>query len=452
MPGCKKEKITGWGRFPVSLCETYRPEKISDLTELSSQNGAVTARGSGRSYGDAALCSESALIKFERLNRFRSFDVETGILTTEAGTTLQEILQFCVPGGWFLPVTPGTRYCTVGGCFACDVHGKNHHTDGSFSHHVHQIELLTADNNLITCSREENSDIFCATAGGMGLTGLILSVTLQLVPIETAFIVQHSQRVSGLDHSMEILKKTENENNCSVAWIDCLAKGKDLGRGIVYLGNSAKRMDLSPGQARNPLFLPRPKYYTIPFSCPGWLLNRASIRAFNSLYYKRHPEGEQVKKIIDYNKFYYPLDTLHHWNRMYGRKGFVQYQCVFPDETSKDGLREILECTSAAGAGSFLGVLKRFGALGDGMLSFPMPGFTLALDFAVTKKILPFLDQLDKVVMKWGGRVYLAKDARLSAETFRAMHPNVEEWLAIKKQVDPNNHFTSALGRRLGLS
>ena len=436
--------ISGWGRYPVQTCELERPERYSDLTPSAS---SIIARGQGRSYGDAALNENGRVILTERVNRFLDFDLSTGILRAEAGVTLAEILDVVVPKGWFLPVTPGTKFVSLGGCVAADVHGKNHHHDGSFGEHVLALELILTDGSRMICSSTEHPDAFWATVGGMGLTGIIGEVTLQLTPIQSAYVkVQHHQ-AQNLEQLFQQLQDPAIDDRYTVAWIDCLSTGASLGRGVVMCGHHATAAELPAGNA--PFSIKQKPKRSIPFDLPSWALNPFSIGTFNALYYRQ--EGSKKAPFLsNYDSFFYPLDAINDWNRLYGKQGFVQYQCVIPNQTAFEGIKSLLTVLSSSKRASFLAVLKRFGPEGNGMLSFPMAGYTLALDLPVRDaELFKMLDQLDQIVIQHGGRVYLAKDARLSAESFQAMYPHYGEWLKVKNAIDPNNRFSSSLSRRL---
>lgn len=440
-----ESRLSGWGRYPVVQSRLQRPEKIDSFKKIVQASGdnSVLARGAGRSYGDAALNSQGYTVLTERCDRMLEFDEETGVLRCEAGVTLKEILAVFVPRGWFPAVTPGTKYVTVGGAVAFDVHGKNHHRDGAFCNCVRSLKLILADGEIVTASRTENSDIFWATVGGMGLTGIITDVEMTLRPIQTAYINAHSIKASNLDEAIGLFEEYEPQYQYSVAWIDCLASGEQLGRSILMLGNFAEEINQP-----DPLQLKPKGRFRVRFDAPSGLLNRYSMGFFNNLYYGGQL-AKQAHSIVDYDRFFYPLDFVSDWNRLYGKAGFVQYQCVLPPEVSREGLVKILSLCSRSGWGSFLAVLKRFGAGQGGWLSFPMPGYTLALDMPVKSGLWEFLDRLDEVVIELGGRVYLAKDARLSPETFRAMYPDYPQWLEVKSRVDPDNIFRSALSERL---
>jgi len=435
--------ISGWGRYPVQTCELERPERYADLR---SHAHGVIARGQGRSYGDASLNENGRVLLTERVNRLLDFNEEQGILRAEAGATLAEILQVIVPRGWFLPVTPGTKFVSLGGCVAADVHGKNHHQDGSFGEHIVSIQLVQADGNLLTCSKDENPEIFWATVGGMGLTGMVGEVTLKLIPIATPYIKVRHHSAENLEQLFRSLQNPECDDRYTVAWIDSMATGRQLGRGVAMCGHHASSAEL-PVDFNHASLVKAGR--AIPFDFPGWVLNPLSIAAFNALYYAR--EGAKQQPFISaYDDFFYPLDAIGNWNRLYGKRGFVQYQCVIPEATAPEGIRSLLQELSGSRRPSFLAVLKRFGAQGRGMLSFPMAGYTLALDLPIRDEgLFAMLNKLDQIVLRHGGRVYLAKDARLSAELFCSMYPRYSEWLDIKRAVDPQNSFCSSLARRL---
>ncbi|MGK7916316.1 MAG: FAD-binding protein [Prochloraceae cyanobacterium] len=448
----QNKPLSGWGRYPVINSYVQKPAQVSSLVGMikTSKEITILARGKGRSYGDAALNPTGLTILSERLNSFLAFTEETGLLRCETGVTLKEILEVFVPRGWFLSVTPGTKFITVGGAVAFDVHGKNHHQDGSFSRYVHSLKLMLTSGDIVQCSPQENSDLFWATVGGMGLTGFITEVEFFLRPIQTAYINSYKIKAKNLDDAFALFEQFEPQYQYSVAWIDCLASGNSLGRSILMFGNHATLQDLSSKQQIEPLNIKPKSRFKVSFDFPVGLLNRYTMSTFNQFYYSRM-RSRQVKSIVDYDSFFYPLDFLWDWNRLYGKQGFVQYQCVLPTEVSREALIQILQLCSQKGWGSFLAVLKRLGPQ-EGWLSFPMPGYTLALDMPVKHGLLEFLDQLDELVIQYGGRVYLAKDARLSSEAFRKMYPNFPKWLEVKSRVDPNNHFSSSLSQRLQIS
>jgi decaprenylphospho-beta-D-ribofuranose 2-oxidase len=447
-----EKELSGWGRYPVVKSHLKRPERLSSLAQLlaTSPPPGLLMRGGGRSYGDAALNSGGYTVLTERLNRLLAFDDRTGLLRCEPGVSLKELIEIFLPRGWFLPTTPGTKFATIGGAVAFDVHGKNHHRDGAFGQHVQRLTLILASGETVSCSREDNSDLFWATIGGMGLTGIITEVEFFLHRVETAYYKVLQIKAQNLDDALAAFDEYEPQFQYSVAWIDCLASKGSLGRSLLMLGNHAAIGDLTPEQQANPLFVPPKKTIRVPIDFPSIALNPYTMAGFNTVYYHRQ-QAKQVESIQDYDSYFYPLDAILDWNRVYGKRGFVQYQCALPPDTSQAGLTQILERCSQAGQGSFLAVLKRFGPE-HGWLSFPMPGYTLTLDMPVAPGLWDFLDRLDRIVLDSGGRVYLAKDARLSAAAFRQMYPNFPRWLQVKSQVDPENRFRSVLSDRLEIT
>ncbi len=443
----KKAEISGWGRFPKAACNILRPERYAQLVPARDY---CIARGQGRGYGDCAINTGHDVILTERVNRLLSFDADKGILRAEAGVTLAELLEVFVPRGWFLHVTPGTKYVSLGGCIAADVHGKNHHHDGSFSASLLEIELALADGSYRRCSPGKDPELYWATVGGMGLTGIITEATLQLHPVETAYIVVRHFQARDIDETFQLFDDANWDDQYTVAWIDCLAKGSSLGRSIVMAGHHALRDDLA-GKINDPLRIKKRGERNMPFNLPAGVLNSLSVRAFNSLYYSMQSSNKGIF-ISDYDHFFYPLDGVGNWNRMYGKRGFVQYQCVIPLDHSRQGMKLLLEALTDSRRPSFLAVLKRLGKEGTGLLSFPAEGYTLAIDIPLTDSgVFQFLDRLDDIVLKHGGRVYLAKDARLREETFRAMYPRLSVWQKKKADIDPGNIFTSDMSRRLGM-
>lgn len=436
-------ELEGWGRFPVESCQVTRPEKRSAIAEAarSPEVPDIIARGLGRAYGDAALNQNSGVLLNEKLNRFLDFDQSSGLLHAEAGVSFADILQTFVPRGWFLPVTPGTKFVSLGGAIACDVHGKNHHRDGCLANFIEEIELLTADGQTRILTRQDPAE-FWATVSGMGLTGVILSAKLRLIPIETAQIATTYTRTQNLEETLAAFGQDERFHY-SVAWIDCLASGGSLGRSVLIRGNHAPK---SAVRNDNPLNFSSPRGKKVPLDFPDFALNPLSIKAFNAVYYAAHPDAE---KLVGFEPFFWPLDAIAGWNKIYGARGFIQYQCVLPFETSQRGLTKLLETISQAGQASFLAVLKTFGAANAAPLGFPLPGHTLALDIPAGEGIAEFARQLNHIVLDYGGRVYLAKDAILDAATFRQMYPRHDEFAAVKQSLDPQNRFQSSLSKRL---
>lgn len=441
--------LSGWGRYPLSESDVYRPDKFAELQAVvTADSTSLIARGAGRAYGDAALNDHHRVVDLTRLNRMLSFDATTGLLRCEAGVTIAELIDVFLPRGFFPPVTPGTRFVTLGGSVAADVHGKNHHRDSSLASHVTNFDLMVASGEVLRCSREENSDLFWATVGGMGLTGVILELELRMRRVESAYLDGELIRAGNVDAAIEAFERIDAQYGYSVAWIDCNSTKSALGRSILNVGNFATLEQLPRAAAQNPLNTMPNLSPPVPLDFP--VVNSLTVRAFNAVNYAFHRE-KAAHTIFDWGSFFYPLDSIRNWPRIYGKRGFVQYQCVWPPEESRAGLIELLEEVTRSRRASFLAVLKKFGAQ-DGLISFPMPGYTLAIDFPVTDGLLEFLDTLDAMVLKRGGRVYLAKDARMSPETFRAMYPNLPKWQAAKAVADPGNRFSSSLSRRLRMT
>jgi FAD/FMN-containing dehydrogenase len=377
-----------------------------------------------------------------------NFDPSSSQLTVEAGVTIADILATFVPRGFFLKVVPGTKHVTVGGAIASDVHGKNHHRDGGFGDTVSSLRLQMPNGEACTCSREANSELFSATVGGMGLTGVILDATLQLLPIETAWLKQNTLVGHDLDEALDHLEASQSATY-SVAWIDCLAQGASLGRSLVYVAEHATRLDISNTDFET-FPAERDRGLSVPFFAPRWALNRTSMRAFNELYFRRGATRQGSAQLVGWNPYFFPLDAIDNWNRIYGRRGFLQYQCVLPVDRARAVLGEILGRVSRRGDASFLAVLKRLGN-GGGVMSFPLEGYTLAMDFPVTPEIFRFLDELDDLVVNGGGRLYLAKDARQSRNTFEAGYPGLARLRAIRKQIGAHTRVSSHLSARLGI-
>ena len=432
------------------LCRVRRYDSVAALRgALQAGGGPCIARGLGRSYGDAALLSHGVVLDQTGLNRLLDFEEASGVLHCEAGVSLGEIIDLFRPRGWTLPTTPGTRFVTVGGAIAADVHGKNHHVDGTFGRWVRGFSLLLATGEVLTCSPEENREAFWATVGGMGLTGVIVTASVQLRRTETAYLDVSLTRTADLDATLEDLAAGDAGHRYSVAWIDCLSRGRRLGRSVVMLGNDAERDGLPPSIRGNPL-RPRGRLsLSVPFSPPINLIRPFSARVFNAGYYASHPTG---RSLADHEAFFYPLDNVAHWNRLYGRRGFIQYQALFPAATAEPGVRTLIERVRTWGALASLGVLKRTGPAGMGFLSFPYEGYTLALDIPNPGRRLPELARsLEEVVLRHAGRVYLAKDSTTSAEAFAAMYPQLDRFRTIKHRLDPERRFTSAQAERLGI-
>lgn len=441
-------KLSGWGRYPVVDCRLTALRERGDLRDLLLRRGTLIARGQGRSYGDAAL-NRNLTLSTLALDRMQAFDPGTGLLTCEAGVRLADVLDTFVPRGWFPPVVPGTKFVSIGGMIAADVHGKNHHRDGTFGAHVEALTLATADGEVRTCSRAQQADLFRATVGGMGLTGVILSASFRLRPIETAFVAAETVAARDLDETMSLFEAS-HDWPYSVAWIDCLARGRSLGRTLVLRGSPLRRGALPAPLANRPLRRARASRLRVPADAPSFLLNRFSVGLFNAAYYGwgRACAGSRA---MHFDPFFFPLDGIGAWNRLYGRPGFVQYQCVLPAVESPAGMVALLERIAAAGEGSFLAVLKRFGPAGDGLLSFPMEGYTLALDFPLRRGTLALMDALDRITHAHGGRVYLAKDACCRAERVRQGYPRRAAFDTIREAAGATHKFASELSLRLDL-
>lgn len=402
------QKVTNWGNFPVVEKEMRSEDSFSKIREFVLNHNEVIARGNGRCYGDASLGEN--IFSTKKLNKFISFDRLNGIIECESGVLLSEVLEISVPQGYFLYVTPGTKFISVGGAIASDVHGKNHHAEGCFSEYVIEFTLMNENGEIIKCSREENSDKFWATIGGMGLTGIILTAKFKLKNIETAYIRQESIKAENLDEIFRLFEESESWTY-TVAWIDCLQKGKNIGRSIMMRGEHAFQHELPQNINKNPLRLKKKLQPTVPFYFPNFILNALTVKVFNLLYYKKQTKKE-VKNFIDYETFFYPLDAINEWNKIYGKSGFIQYQMVIPKEAGKEGMKKILETIANSGNGSFLAVLKLFGKNNPSAYnSFPLEGYTLALDFKVNSKLKKLVEDLDTIVQEFGGRIYLTKDS-----------------------------------------
>ena len=430
-----------WGRYPKinndkqDVYHVY-PDSFSfpESNDNTTDTPSFLAYAQGRSYGDVCQNENGILLDTQHLDHFIQYDREKGILRCEAGVTFENILQLIIPHNWFLPVTPCTKYISVGGAIANDVHGKNHYKAGTFGRHVLKFELLRSNGECLICSPTENVDLFNATIGGLGLTGLINWVEFSLKKIPGTKIEQETIRFNNLKEFYKISDESDKDWEYTVAWIDCLATGDELGRGLFMRGNhceSKKKHKFKTSKL------------SVPFNAPGFLLNKYTVNAFNHLYFKK-PIKQYSK--VDYDPFFYPLDAIANWNRLYGKKGFMQYQCVIPKEHREKAMTEMLSLISASGQASFLSVLKEFGDItSPGLLSFPRPGITLALDFPNRgQQTLDLLNELDVITLKYTGSVYPAKDARMSAESFAIYYPN---WKEFEQYIDP--HFSSDFRRRI---
>jgi len=419
-----------WGRISDSKPAGVRrlTNRFANLKDLQGAIAPLLAHGLGRSYGDVCLNDGGALLLTSGMDRFIAFDRSSGVLRCEAGITLRQVLSLIVPQGWFLPVTPGTREVTLGGAIANDVHGKNHHAAGSFGHHIRQFELVRSTGERLLCSEQKNTDLFAATIGGLGLTGLITWVEIQLIPIANAFMEVETTRFSNLDAFWAINAQAESAWPYTVAWIDCLASGARQGRGVFMAGqHAAPQPELAAWKE---------SHRAVPFDPPLSLVNGLSLRTFNQLYWHRAKNGRTLSHYVPY---FYPLDAISHWNRIYGRKGVYQYQCVLPPSVMQDGIRELLKRIARSGQGSFLAVLKTFGHRPSvGWMSFARPGATLALDFPNRgEDTLALFRELDAVVREAQGAIYPAKDARMPPDLFRSGFP---QWERFANVVDPGFH------------
>jgi len=432
-------RYQSWGRYPKVTQDTLRYYWRDDPLPLQALGDrSYLPFGNGRSYGDVCLNDGGTLLDCRDLNRFISFDAKTGVLRCEAGVLLSEILQLTVPKGWFLPVTPGTQFVTVGGAIANDVHGKNHHRAGTFGCHVRQFELLRSDNTRLLCTPDQNVEYFRATIGGLGLTGVITWAEIQLKSIHNPYIDQEVIRYRNLNEFFDLAQESDQSHEYTVAWIDCLAKGRELGRGLFIRGNHTETIRGKPPKAPS-------KRLAFSIDPPFTLINGLTLKLFNTLYYRKQ-WSDRVVGPVHYEPFFYPLDAVYGWNRVYGSKGFFQYQCAVPTDEGHESIREILGRIAGAGIGSFLAVLKLFGDKpSPGLLSFPMPGATLALDFPNHgPKTFKLLEDLDEVTRSVGGRVNPSKDARMHAQDFQQNYPG---WTNMAPYVDPN--ISSSFWRRV---
>ena len=431
------------------MANVRRPQaaEISTLLGHAGSRGAI-ARGLGRSYGDAAQNGGGMVLDTRDLDQVFELDPDRGVVVGAAGLSLAALIRAALPLGWFIPVSPGTQHVTLGGAVAADVHGKNQHRDGNFCDHVEELVVISPSGQQ-TVTPSTAPDVFAATAGGMGLTGVVSSVRLKLLRVETAWMRSRVQRCANLEELLAAMTAMDGDHQYSVAWVDCVSRGRHLGRGVLSLADHAQVSDLDPSGRHNPLRRRRRATLPVPRSLPGGLINSVTIRAFNELWFRRAPRfAERVESI---SAFFYPLDAVADWNRLYGRRGFLQYQFVVPFG-AESILAEALELLQVAGAWSSLAVLKRFGRGALGHLGFPIPGWTLALDLPVgTAGLDDVLCDLDERVAGAGGRVYLAKDSRLRPEFLGRMYPRLIEWRRVQAELDPGGVLQSDLSRRLGL-
>lgn len=445
-----ERKITGWGNYPWVESKVYVPRTSDELKNILEQETSVINRGLGRSYGDQAVNKHAGVLSVQKQNHFLAFNESTGMLVCEAGVSLAEIIKVFAPRGWFPMINPGTKYVTIGGAIANDIHGKAHHVDGSFANCVESFTILLADGRIVSASRDENADLFWANFGGLGLLGSILTASIRLRKIETTYFKQKAIKVNNLDELLDAIDQYDQQYDYSVAWVDSLATGKRLGRGVLTTGNAAKLADLPAKLAKNPLYTtPNPKI-NLPFYVPGFALNTFTVSILNKIL---ETVQSGAGDFAHYEKFFFPLDAINNWNRGYGKKGFIQYQFVVPEEGGRKSISDILKVIAKSGNSPFLNVLKKFGkGQSQSMLSFPMKGYTFAIDFPVRQSLRELTDTLDRMVVDRGGRIYLGKDAMLrDLNLFKKMYPRWEEWARIKQTYDPENKYSSNLSKRLNL-
>lgn len=430
--------LLSWGNYPNIDAITYKFDHQHALKTVIDKPNQFIARGNGRSYGDSALNTHQVHVR--SYNYFLDFDQNTGILHCQAGVLLSEILETFIPRGWFVAVTPGTKLITVGGAIASDVHGKNHHLTGSFSDSIVEFTMMLPNTEIITCSHIVNPELFQATCGGMGLTGIILDAKIKLQAINSSIIDQLTIKTKNLEETFEAFEKYK-DYTYSVAWIDCMAKRDNLGRCLLMLGEHANDGNLDYVNTNK---------LSIPFQFPSFALNNLTVKSFNSLYYAKVRTAISQQK-VSIDSFFYPLDAIANWNRIYGKNGFTQYQFVLPLDKSYEGLEKILRKIAASGKGSFLAVLKLFGKANANWLSFPMEGYTLALDFKIEPGLFELLNELDKIVLEYEGRFYLSKDVRVSKETFEAGYKDIDKFRQLRKQYKMDQKFHSLQSKRVGI-
>lgn len=445
------ELLSGWGGTPVSASRVIRPNDRDDLAKAGLDAGprGVIPRGLGRAYGDAAMNAGGLVVDATKVSGVLDLDPRTGLVRALAGTSLDDLIRVSVPQGWFPPVTPGTRFVTIGGAIASDVHGKDHHMAGTFGTHVRSIVMALPDGTTAQLTPQATPDEFWATCGGMGLTGTLVEASLALRPIETTRIAVDTDRARDLDTLLQLLSDGDSRYRYSVAWMDLLARGRNLGRAVLTQGDFATRDQLTDKQRTDPLSFNPPQQIPAP-RAPSGLVNRWTMRAFNELWFRRYPK-QRRGELQSISSFFYPLDLLDGWPRLYGRRGFLQWQCLVPFG-QEDLLRGVIESIADQHGASFLAVLKRLGPANNSPLSFPAPGWTLALDMPVGDPSLgDLLQRLDRHVAEAGGRVYLAKDSTLHPALVPVMYPRLDEWRTVRDRLDPGRRMVSDLARRLHL-
>jgi len=431
-------QISGWGRYSFVKAEIKKVKNLIEIEKLIKQNKKVIARGLGRSYGDSA--NNDFIVDITQLNKILEFDAVNGVICCQSGVSIKEINQLTVNQGWFMPVTPGSSYVTIGGAIASDVHGKNHHLEGTLSQHLLSLELMLSDGEIINLSNVSNRDLFNATCGGMGLTGIIISASIKLKSICSTLVQNTVIKTHSLEETCEQFEKNFS-SPYSVAWVDCLARGKNLGRSLLFLGKHLQDSNLKY-QIKSQKYIPTKLF--------SFFLNKNTIRIFNNIYYYKNLKKVNKKK-LSLEDYFYPLDGLMNWNLIYGKKGFIQYQFVVPKKNGIKVLKEILNIISEYNQLPFLGVLKKFGAKNENYLSFPMEGYTLALDFKVNFNLLSLISALDKKVTNYGGKIYLTKDTLMTEKTFKACYPEWEVFQNVRAKYKVIEKFSSFQSRRLGL-
>ncbi|MGH3697773.1 MAG: FAD-binding protein [Pseudonocardiaceae bacterium] len=442
--------LRGWGRTAPSTARVLAGAGVESIQRAVRDAGprGVIARGLGRSYGDPAQNAGGLVIDMTGLARIHSLDAGSGLAVVDAGISLDSLMRAALPLGLWVPVLPGTRQVTVGGAIAADIHGKNHHSTGSFGNHVRSLEMVTADGEVATLTPDD--ELFWATVGGMGLTGIIVRAAIALTPVESAYFVVDTDRTADLDELMALLTDGSDEGyDYSAAWFDAISTGSKLGRAVLTRGSLARADQLPPKLRRDPLAFDAPQLLTAPDAFPNGLANRAIFGALSEAWYRKAPRRRR-EEIQNLTSFYHPLDMIGEWNRAYGSRGFLQYQFVIP-LSAQDTFRGIVEQIAGSGHVSFLNVLKRFGEANRAPLSFPQPGWTITVDFPIRRGLAEFCDRLDEQVLDAGGRLYLAKESRTSAATLHRMYPRIDEWRKLRTAADPNGIFASDLSRRLEL-
>ncbi len=431
--------FVGWGRVHQARSLAARPERMGELEAAFTADGSLLAHGAGRSYGDVALNGAGRTLVTTRLDRLLSFDAATAVLVAEPGVTFADLFKVFVPKGFVPPVAPGTGFATLGGGVANDVHGKNHHVAGSLGEHLEWVDLRMPDGTRRRVHPSDDAPLWRATIGGLGLTGLIERVALRMRPVASNALTVRKRRIRDLDEFLAAFAE-ESQTEYVVGWIDALARGAALGRGILETASPAAHDIAEPALRRR----------TVPFDLPTFALNSVTVSAFNAMY-RRHVPADGSTSLMTYERFLFPLDAIHQWNRIYGRRGFHQFQCVLPFAEGAPALRRLLESIVRSGRGSFLAVLKRMGEKGRGYLSFPAPGLTLALDFPNAPGATALIAELERITADNGGRVYLAKDGTLAPEMLPVMYPDLPLYRALLDEIDPRHRFTSDMSRRLAI-